>query len=92
MWDSNAEANNPFWPTLHFDQLDFVQLELSSTQCTQQEFLRKYTTHPKEKLIWDSAKVDDKNKYWQKYREKEEEIELDKDEKDDKIPNTKHVV
>ena len=59
---------------------------------THQEFLRKYTTHPKEKLIWDSAKVDDKNKYWQKYREKEEEIELDKDEKDDKIPNTKHVV
>ena len=40
----------------------------------------------------DSAKVDDKKEYWQKYREKEEEIELDKDEKDDKIPNTKHVV
>ena len=33
------------------------------------------------KLIWYSAKVDDKKEYWQKYREKEEEIELDKDEK-----------
>ena len=28
-----------------------------------------------------SVKVDDKKEYWQKYREKEEEIELDKDEK-----------
>ena len=36
-------------------------------------------THPKEKLIWDSAKVDDKKEYWQKYNEKEEEIKLDKD-------------
>ena len=33
------------------------------------------------KLIWDSAKVDDKKEYWQKYPEKEEEIELDKDQK-----------
>ena len=65
---------------LYFNQPDFVQLELSSTQCTQLEFLRKFTTHPKEKLIWDCAKVDDKKKYWQKYREKEEEIKLDKDE------------
>ena len=84
MWDSNAESNSKralFWPKLYFDQPDFVQLELSSTQCTQQEFLRKYTTHPKEKFIWDSAKVDDKKEYWQKYQEKEEEIELDKDEK-----------
>ena len=29
----------------------------------------------------ESAKVDDKKEYWQKYRKKEEEIELDKDEK-----------
>ena len=78
----NLTVKEPFfWPKLYFDQPDFVQLELSSTQCTQQEFLRKYTTHTKEKLIWDSAKVDDKKEYWQKYREKEEEIELDKDEK-----------
>ena len=59
---------------LYFDQLDFVQLELSSTQCTQQEFLRKYTTHPKEKLIWDSAKLADKKEYWRRYWEKEEKI------------------
>jgi len=76
LWDSNAESNSKralFWPKLYFDQPDFVQFELSSTQCTQQEFLGKYTTHPKEKLIWDSAKVDDKKE--------DEEIELDKDEK-----------
>jgi len=30
-------------------------------------------------LIWESAKVDDKKEYWQKYQEKKEEIELDKD-------------
>ena len=77
----NLTVKEPLFGQPDFDQPDFVQLELSSTQCTQQEFLRKYKTHPKEKLIWDSAKVDDKNKYWQKYREKEEEIELDKDEK-----------
>ena len=79
LWDSNAESNSRralFWPKLYFDQPDFVQLELSSTQCTQQVH-----DTPKEKLIWDSAKVDDKKEYWQKYREKEEEIELDKDEK-----------
>ena len=84
MWDFNAESNSKralFWLKLYFDHPGFVHLELSSTKCTQQEFLRKYTTHPKEKLIWDSAKVDDKKEYWQKYREKEEEIELDKDEK-----------
>ena len=36
--------------------------------------------HPKEKFTWDSYKVDDKKEYWQKYWEKEEEVELDKDE------------
>ena len=37
--------------------------------------------HNSSKRKIDSAKVDDKKEYWQKYREKEEEIELDKDEK-----------
>ena len=32
-----------------------------------------------EELIWYGAKVDDKNKYWQKRLEKEEKIELEKD-------------
>ena len=41
---------------------------------TTRVFFWKYTTHPKEKLIWDIAKVDDKKEYWQKYHEKEEEI------------------
>ena len=33
---------------------------------TTRVFEKVHDTHPKEKLIWDSAKVDDKKEYWQK--------------------------
>jgi len=46
-----------------------------------EEFLRKYMSKKKESMIWSREKIAEKKIFWRKYREKEEDLDLDQDEK-----------